>query len=307
MANLAQQAVDAVAVIYGRHDGFRALHAKGRVYRGRFTASPAAAELTRAAHMQGDPVDVTVRLSNGSGNPDNHDGRPDGRGLATKFYLPDGSRTDIVAVSLPKFLAKTPEVFVEFTKRQESPPKLLLYGLQHPKTLMAGLEIQRSLHSTPSYANVRYNGLHAFKWIPAEGAARFVRYSWMPDAGEESLPKGEAMKRDANYLQDEFAERLNKGPVRFTLRLQIAADGDVTDDARVTWPDDREFADAGTLEIIEPDASREQGDDILVFDPTRITDGIELSDDQIITFRRKAYDVSVARRSGVSLADSGED
>ena len=67
MASLAEQAIDAVAGLYGRHEGYRAVHAKGRIYRGRFTATPAAAELTRAAHMQGSPVDVTVRLSNGSG------------------------------------------------------------------------------------------------------------------------------------------------------------------------------------------------------------------------------------------------
>ena len=42
-----------------------------------------------------------------------------------------------------------------------------------------------------------------------------------------------------------------------------------------------------------------QGDDILVFDPTRVTDGIDLSDDPILRFRPRAYAASVTRRSGV--------
>ena len=41
-----------------------------------------------------------------------------------------------------------------------------------------------------------------------------------------------------------------------------------------------------------------QGDDVLVFDPTRVTDGIDLSDDQILRFRPRAYAASVTRRSG---------
>jgi catalase len=89
--------------------------------------------------------------------------------------------------------------------------------------------------------------------------------------------------------------------------LQLAGDGDPTDDPRAVWPDDRETVEAGTLEIVEPDTEREKGDDILVFDPTRVTDGIELSDDQILRFRREAYNVSIKRRSGVGLDDTAAD
>ena len=37
---------------------------------------------------------------------------------------------------------------------------------------------------------------------------------------------------------------------------------------------------------------------MLVFDPTRVTDGIELSDDPVLRFRPGAYSESVARRAG---------
>ena len=38
---------------------------------------------------------------------------------------------------------------------------------------------------------------------------------------------------------------------------------------------------------------REQDGDMLVFDPTRVTDGIECSEDPILNFREHAYAVSV--------------
>src|SRR5215218_9612002 len=103
MSGLPEQAVDAVGEIFGRHPGHRAVHAKGVVCAGTFTATAAAARLTRAVHMQGETFPVTVRFSNASGDPRAPDGIPDGRGMATKIYLPDGARTDIVAVTAGRF------------------------------------------------------------------------------------------------------------------------------------------------------------------------------------------------------------
>ena len=91
-----------------------------------------------------------------------------------------------------------------------------------------------------------------------------------------------------------------RGPVRFVLELQLSEDGDPVDDPTAGWRDDRETVAAGTLELTELDTERETGDDVLVFDPTRVTDGIELSDDPILRFRRDAYSVSIERRSGVA-------
>src|SRR5436853_2191253 len=113
MALTPDQAIDAAGEVFGRHPRFRALHAKGVVLTGTFCPTAEAASLTRAAHMQGPDLLVTVRFSNGSGDPDHPDWAPDPRGLAVKFYLPDGSRTDIVAVSTPRFPTRTPEGFIE--------------------------------------------------------------------------------------------------------------------------------------------------------------------------------------------------
>ena len=66
-----------------------------------FTATPEAATLTRAGHMTGEPIPTTARISNGGGDPTVPDYVPDVRGLATAFHLPDGTRTDILAQTLP--------------------------------------------------------------------------------------------------------------------------------------------------------------------------------------------------------------
>jgi catalase len=306
-----EQAVDAVGEIFGRHPGRRAVHAKGTLCAGVFTATPEAARLTRAVHMQGDPVQVTVRFSNASGDPDAPDGLPDGRGMATKLYLPDGSRTDILAVTAERFFARTPEEFVEFNRAirrakggrpQPQPLRMLWYLARHPKAA-AAVSSLRSVPSISSYARRRYNSLHAFRWIDGEGNTRHVRYTWVPEEGEATISADEAKARPADYLQRDLAERFAAGtPIRFTLELQLAADGDPLDDPRISWPAERERVAAGALELNALETSRERDGDVLVFDPTRVTDGIELTDDPILRFRPKAYAVSVDRRTRAPAA-----
>jgi catalase len=252
--------------------------------------------------MQSEPVRVTARFSNGGGDPRIPDYAQEGRGLALKFYLPDGSTTDIVALSLPCFFARTPEDFLAFTRARKPDPETGQPDLEtvgawlgeHPE---AGPAIQAALSAEPpeSYATVLYNSIHAFRWTAPDGTERWVRYRFEPEAGERSLSAEDAKARGRDYLQEEIVAR---DSAAFRLVVVIAGDGDDVNDPTVAWPEDRERIDVGRLELSGPDTEREQGDDILVFDPTRVTDGIDPSDDQILRFRPRAYAASVTRRSG---------
>lgn len=308
MEPLAEEAVGLINDTYGRHDGTRAVHAKGTVCKGTFTPTPAAAGLSRASHMQ-QPVPVSARFSNGGGNPHTPDYGQDARGLAVKFYLPDDSRTDIVSITLPCFFVRTPEDFIEFTRAAkplpvigQPGPRLALYVARHREALPA-LRAFLGLKLPASYAQVRYNGLHAFRWADADGGSRFVRYSWLPEAGEATLSGSEAKQGGRDYLREELVERLEREPIRFTLQVQIAGDGDSTADPTARWPQDREKVDVGTLEVTELETGRDTGGDILVFDPARMADGVELGDDPLPLFRSQAYSVSVEQRSGASRPD----
>lgn len=302
----AEEAIAAVDYAAGRdQDGHRRVHAKGVLCRGRFVATPEAARLTTAAHMQGGEIQATVRFSNASSNPRLDDRARDARGMATAFYLPDGSGTDIVAITLPAFLVRNQRDFVAFTRAAkpvfgEYPgPRMLLYLLTHREAVAATMAVIR-MKPPESFATLRYNALHAYRWTGPDGTARYVRYSWLPAAGEQSLTGDEIKERGRDYLMEEIHERLAREPVRFSLQVQIAADGDPVDDATAIWPADRERVDVGTLELTGPDTERERGDDILVFDPSRVTEGIELSEDPLPRLRSHAYSISVERRTGVS-------
>jgi catalase len=294
MTSLAEEIVDAINEISGRHPGHRSAHSKGTLLTGTFTPSGAAKPLTTAGHLQDEPVKVTARFSNGGGDPNIPDYAREGRGLAVKFYLPDGGKTDLVSLSLPCFFVRTPEDFLSFTQARMNPEQLMPDWLgAHPEALTA---IQAALSADPpaSYATCVYNSIHSFRWIDADGGTRFARYRWVPEAGEQTLPADQAKERGRDYLQQDI---LGRGESAFTLRVILAEDEDAVDDPTVAWPEEREQVDVGRLALTGPELERERDGDILVFDPVRVTDGIELSDDAILRVRSDAYRVSVARRA----------
>ncbi len=295
-------AIEAIRRTGGAPPGYRALHAKGTLFRGTFTATPEAARLSRAKHLDGSPIPALVRFSNGSGNPAQRDGSPGVRGMAVKFTLPDGSTTDVSTQTARLFISSTPEGFIDLLRAMQPgltmPLRMTGYFVTHPRLLRA-LPVLRAANRVPaSYATVEYHGLHAFRWVGADGSARFVRYHLWPADGEKFLSVPVAMTKDPDFLTNELQTRLASGPVRFDFRVQIAGPRDSTVDPSAPWRS-TEMVTVGTLEITGRDTEREHGRDIVVFDPMRVTDGIEPSADPVLRFRTLAYSASVKLRTGV--------
>jgi catalase len=302
-----EEIVDALgAVNGGPHPGYRAVHAKGTICTGTFTATPEAKGLSRAEHLQGEPVEATIRFSNASGHPRTPDADPlAGRGMAVKFHLPGGLATDIVSVPLVVFLARTPEDFLALTRAripdpetgQPDPEKLGAYLAGHPET---GVALQKGLPKlapTTSYATSDYRALHAFCLADADGGAHWGRYSWEPEAGTEYLSEEQRDAAPRDYLQEEIRQRLADGIARFTLEFSLAAEGDPRDDPTAEWEGEREVVELGELEVLQVVEDAETPGNPIVFDPTRLTDGIEPSADPILAARPKAYSVSIERRT----------
>jgi catalase len=293
-------AIEAIRSTGGAQPGCRALHAKGTLYRGTFTARPEAALLSRAKHLDGSTVPALIRFSNGSGNPTQPDDSPGVRGMAVKFTLPDKSTTDVSTQTARLFVSSTPDGFVDLLKAMRpgltTPLRMAKHLLTHPK-LLGALPVLREASKVPaSYATSEYHGLHAFRWIGANDSARFVRYHLVPAA--EQTPGPAAHGKGPDFLTGELNDRLASGPVRFDFRVQIAGPNDSTVDPSAPWQS-TETVTVGTLEITGLDTEREHGGDIVVFDPMRVTDGIEPSDDPVLRFRTLAYSASVKLRTGV--------
>ena len=298
----AEQIIDAMNVLFGKHPGKRANHAKGVVIEGSFTPSADAARLSKASLFGGTSVPVTIRFSDATGVPTIPDGAANANphGMSLKFRLGDGSDMDVVTNSLAYFPVATGEEFRDLLRAvaesgpgASKPTALERFVAAHPAAGTAGATAK-----TPSsLARQTYNGVNAFILVDKDGKRQPFRFRFVPAQGEEILPAEEAAKRDPNYLMDEIGARIAREPATFRMLAQLAEPGDPTSDATKPWPDTRRTVDLGTLTVAKavPDGAEvEKG---LLFMPNALTDGIEVSDDPLIEARVEAYAVSFGRRA----------
>ena len=305
------QVVDLANKLYGVHPGFRAFHAKGVVVEGSFKASPEATQLSHAKLFNGRAIPVTVRFSDGNGLPNVADGSPaaNPHGMAIKYHLPGGADTDMVTNSLKFFPVGTGEDFRELLLAiiaspldAPKPTKLEQFFASHPNAPKAF----GSAATPDSYADEEYHGINAFVFVSKTGHRQAVRYVLVPERVVHITPE-EAAKQPPDFLTDELTKRIARKPVVFHLKAQLAERGDQTKDGSQPWPDDRKVVELGTLTLNKVVPSSLEAEKKLLFMPTSLTDGIELSDDPVPGVRAAAYAVSFARRSQPDLSSSGPD
>jgi catalase len=294
-----RQLVEAIHGIFGEHHA-RAVHAKGIILEGTFTPDPAAATLTKAAHLQKESSKLIVRFSDTTGLPEIPDNVADAspHGMGIKFKLPNGSVTDIVAHSYNGFPVATTDEFRTFLlaipasgPEAAKPTPLETFLGTHP----AAKAFATTQKIPASFATTSYYGVNSFKFTSAAGASSFVRYQIVPDAGESTLTAAEAAKKSANYLSDDIKARVLKHPVAFKLFAQIAEAGDHIEDPSVAWPDTRKRVLLGKIKVTQLGANTPAADQALAYDPNNIPDGIEAAD-PMIQFRSRAYPFSVRER-----------
>jgi catalase len=297
---LPTQIVDLANEVDGVHPGFRAFHAKGVVIEGTFKASPEARQLSSATLFNGSTIRVTARFSDGAGVPTVPDGTPAmPRGIAIKYHLPGGADTDMVTNSFKFFPVGTGEDFRHLLQAIVASPPTAPHPTKLEQFFGAHPNAPKAIGSLPipdSFADEEYHGIDAFIFVNKRGQRQAVRYLVVPQKVVHITPE-DAAKQPPNYLFDELAQRIAHEPVVFHLKVQLAAPGDQTKDPSQPWPDDRKVVDLGVLTLTNVLANSSEVEKKLLFLPTNLTAGIELSDDPLPSVRSAAYGVSFGRRS----------
>jgi catalase len=293
MAMGPEEVINRINAAFGKAKGHRTLHAKGRFYDATFTATPEAAALTTAEHMNGKPCPVVLRWSNGGGHPKVPDTAPDVRGMAVSFRPANGATTDLLGQTSPRFPARTPEEFVAITEVGAKPVTLPLFALRHPRMAAVFPHTVKSLVPPHSFAEATFYPIHAYGWIAKDGTRNWVRYRMVPQATKADRLEEKFEGKDR--LSQEIAARLARGPVRHDLMIDIAGPGDDPHDTTSVWKKHRTIV-GGVIEVTGVAEDPEADGTKVVFDPARVVPGIELSEDPILLFRPSAYSVSVSRR-----------
>jgi catalase len=298
---LPERLSDALLELFGTHPGFREIHAKGIVCEGTFTPTEAAATVSRAPHLR-DAVPATIRFSDFAGVPTipSTDGNASPHGMAIKFHTRAGD-TDLVGHSVNAFPGANGEEFLEFIKAliaskpgAPKPTPIERYLHIHP----AAMRFVTEMPPPPqSYVTTTYHMINAFVFINAAGQHVVGRYHILPQAGLIALDPNLVATRSVNYLAEELTKRLDHEAASFDIIVQIADPSDQTHDGSRLWSTDRRTVQLGTLRITNVASDSMAAERKLLYDPTRLVDGIELSDDPLPAVRSATYAISYARRS----------
>jgi catalase len=303
---LSQKILNQFDAIFGVHPGFRPAHAKGTLVTGTFTPSSEAASLTMAPHIQRSSTPVTARFSDSPGVPMIPDNDPNAspRGMAIRFHLAEHSHTDIISHSVNEFLARNGEDFLGFVTAlatsdlsapsdPKNPKPIEKFLGTHPAALAF---VQAPKLPPSSFARLTYFSMSAYKFTNSSKNSRFGKYQIVPAAGNEFLDPSVAKSKGPNYLFDELKERIARGPIEFRVMVQIANDGDVTNDATVHWPADRKVMELGKIALNKPVPNDAAEQKQIIFDTIPRVTGIDPSADPLLELRASVYLMSGRRR-----------
>ena len=292
--------VAALRSAFGTHHA-RAVHAKGIILEGSFTPAPQARSLSSSALFTGGVLPVTVRFSDFTGIPDIPDPVADAnpRGLAVKFHLADGQETDLVMHSFNGFPVATSDEFAQLLRAisvsgpdAAKPTALEQFFATHP---IAKTFLTTQKPGPVSFGTLTYFGVNAFAFIDATKHRSFVRYRFVPTAGEQLLDAASLKSKGPNYLSDEITARVARGAVGFDWYAQVADPADVVDNPSVAWPESRRLVKLGTLTVQRKVSDQAKVDKSLLFLPARVPGGIEIAD-PMIAVRSASYPISFSAR-----------
>ena len=157
----------------------------------------------------------------------------------------------------------------------------------------------QDLKTTPvSFANEAFFGNNAFVFVNKAGVKQAGRYQILPVAGQQYLGDADAKAAAPDFLLADLRSRLPKAPAKFRLVLQLPGAGDPTNDGSIVWAANRKTVELGIITVTSVVADSDAAQKALAFDPTRLTDGIELSDDPLPALRSEVYMLSRMHRMG---------
>lgn len=288
---------------FGVHPGLRRNHAKGVCATGEFRGDPKMQEWSRSALFAGEPVPVIARFSLPGGNPEASDSSIAPRGMALEFRPAHGGLQHMTMLNVPVFSAATPDSFYAG----------LLAATPAPATGKPDPERQRAFREAHSdseplarfmagyrppvgYGRAAYYGIHAFRFVDAEGRTTPVRWRFEPEDGGQPLSPEELASAPADFLAEALAKRVAEGPLRWRMIVAFGEPGDPTNDPTLAWPEGRRELEAGVLALTAAGAAAGDECETLNFDPMVMAPGIEPGDDPVLAFRSAAYALSFARR-----------
>ncbi|WP_436759699.1 catalase [Streptosporangium sp. V21-05] len=301
----------------------RVVHARGVTTYGHFEAygrlgDEPIGRYTRAKLFQeaGKRTDVAVRFSTVIGGRDSSEAARDPRGFAVKFYTEDGN-WDLVGNNLAVFFIrdaiKFPDVIHSLkpdpvTFRQE-PGRIFDFMSQTPESMHMIVNLFSPRGIPADYRHMQGFGVNTYKWVNAEGETHLVKYHWIPKQGVRSMTAEDAAAvqgQELGHATKDLHEAIDRGDFpEWELLVQIMSDDDhpeldfdPLDDTKV-WPEDRfPPRPVGRMVLDRNVANNFAENEQISFGTGVLVDGLDFSDDKMLTGRTFSYSDTQRHRVG---------
>jgi catalase len=275
-----QTFLDGFRRVFGVHPGFRRNHAKGVAVSGYF--------------------DSNGRFSLTGGHPMMADAPAAARGLGLAFAFPDATQWRMALLNLPVFPDNSPQGFYDrlFASKADhatgkpDPAAMSAFEKAHPESA-AAMALIKQHPPTPGFADSTYSSLITFFFVNDAGVRTPVRWAFVPM--QAALPPHPGT---TNSLFDALVRQMDRGPLRWRLLLTVGHTDDSVTDATLPWPPDRRTVDAGVLTLTEIKTEAPGNARDVNFDPLVLPEGIEPSDDPLLSARSAVYAASYRARTG---------
>jgi catalase len=240
----------------------------------------------------------------------------DPRGFALKFYTEDGN-WDLVGNNLQVFFIRDamqfPDVVHAFkpdpvTNRQD--PNRIFDFVSHTPSAIHMITWLFSPFGIPaSYREMRGSGVHAYKWVNADGNAILVKYHFIPKAGERNLTQGEAeqiQSKNFNHGTQDLYDAIERGDFpEWELRVQLLEDGehpeldfDPLDPTKIWPPEKFPMRPLGRFVLNRNPVNYFAEVEQVAFGTGVLVDGLDFSDDKLLQGRTFSYSDTQRHRVG---------
>lgn len=301
----------------------RVVHARGFGVHGYFQVYEPMTEFTKAKFLQ-DPskrTPVFVRFSTAIGSRGSADTVRDVRGFATKFYTEDGNY-DLVANNIAVFFihdaikfpdlihSLKPEQHNEIPQASGAHDTFWDFVVSAPENAHMVLWLLSDRGIPRSFRMMEGFGVNTFRFVNAQGKARFIKFHWKPLLGVHSLVFDEAQKlagKDPDYHRRDLWDAINKGDYpEYELGVQMLDeedefkfDFDILDPTKF-WPEEvipvRKIGKMTLNRNVDNFfAETEQ----VAFHPGNVVPGIDFTNDPLLQGRLFSYlDTQLIRLGG---------
>jgi catalase len=317
----------------------RVVHARGATAFGEFEAygtvgDEPIAKYTRAKLFQekGKKTELAVRFSTVAGGRDSSEAVRDPRGFAVKFYTEDGN-WDLVGNNLAVFFIRDATKFPDFIHSQKPDPvtferqipnRAFDFLSQSPEALHMVMLVFSPRGIPASYRMQQGFGVNTYKWVNAAGDTKLVKYHWLPRQPVASWTAADAQAVQAEELgchTKDLYDAIDRGEYpQWELNVQLMddhdhpeLDWDPLDDTKV-WPEnDFPLHPVGLMTLNRKPANFFVESEQIAFGTGVLVDGLDFSDDKMLTGRTFSYSDTQRHRVGpnylqlpVNQAKAGE-